>query len=164
MKARVILYTLLIFIFVTAQVTILNMFKFFGLTPNIIIILVVSIALLEGKIHGAIVGFISGLCLDAVIGRTLGFYALFGMFLGLALGNINKRFFKENILVMVISTFVSTIVYESVVVITNNLFFTRINFTETLVQYILPEAGINSVAGILIFIIIIRLIKRLPAS
>ena len=140
------------------------MFKFFGLTPNIIIILVVSIALLEGKIHGAIVGFISGLCLDAVIGRTLGFYALFGMFLGLALGNINKRFFKENILVMVISTFVSTIVYESVVVITNNLFFTRINFTETLVQYILPEAGINSVAGILIFIIIIRLIKRLPAS
>lgn len=164
MKARVILYTLLIFIFVTAQVTVLNMFKFFGLTPNIIIILVVSIALLEGKIQGAVVGFISGLCLDAVVGRSLGFYALFGMFLGLALGNINKRFFKENILVMGICTFVSSIVYESVIVITNNLFFTRINFTETLVHYIIPEACINSIAGIIIFIIIIRLMKRIPAT
>lgn len=163
MKARVILYTLLIFIFVTAQVTVLNMFKFFGITPNIIIILVVSIALLEGKIHGAAIGFISGLCLDAVVGRSLGFYALFGMFLGLSLGNINKRFFKENILVMVICTFISTIIYESVIIITTNVFFTGIDFAETFVHYIIPEACINSVVGVLIFIIIIRLIKRLPA-
>lgn len=93
MRNKVIFYIILIFSFVIVQVNFLNFISIFGVTPNIVIILIVSIALLEGRIHGAAVGFSVGLCMDAVIGVALGYQALLGMLLGFALGNINKRFF-----------------------------------------------------------------------
>jgi rod shape-determining protein MreD len=157
MRARIILYILLIFTFITSQVTIANSLKIFGVAPNLALILIVSISLLEGRTHGETVGFFTGLCLDAVIGSVLGYYALFGMLLGLALGNINKRFFKENVLVMVSCTFISSLVYESAIALSTYLFFYKIDLLETLRYYILPEACINSVLGIILFIVIIRL-------
>lgn len=157
MKARITLYVFLIFIFVTFQVTLVNSLKIFGVAPNLGLILIVSISLLEGRIHGATVGFFTGLCLDAVVGISLGYYAMFGMLLGMAIGNINKRFFKENILVMMLCTFIASLAYESATALSTYLFFYKIDFYQTLKSYILPEACINSILGIFLFIIIIRL-------
>jgi len=161
MKNRIILYIILIFTFVTAQVTLLNNIKIFGVTPNLIIILIVSISLLEGRIHGATVGFITGLCLDAVIGLSLGFQALLGMLLGLMLGNINKRFFKENIFVMTACTFISTILYESAIAFSSYIYGVAIDFLPKFENVILPESIINSVIGVLLFLVIVRVNRRL---
>jgi len=161
MRSRIILYIILIFTFVTTQVTILNSVHIFGVTPNIIIILIVSVSLLEGRIHGAVVGFFAGLCLDAVIGVTLGFQALLGMLLGLALGNINMRVFKENIFVMAICTFISTILFESSIIFVSYLYGLGMDFFLTLKTFILPEALINSVLGLLLFLVIIQINRKM---
>lgn len=163
MKNRIILYVILIFTFVTAQVTLLNSIKIFGVTPNLIIILIVSISLLEGRIHGSTVGFFTGLCLDAVIGLSLGFQALIGMLLGLLLGNVNKRFFKENIFVMAVCTFVSTILYESSIAFSSYIYGVEIDFLPKFENIILPEAIINSIIGILLFSVIVRVNRRILA-
>lgn len=164
MRGKVILYILLIFIFVTTQVTILNFVNIFGITPNLIVILIVSISLLEGRIHGAVVGFFAGLCMDAVIGVALGYHALIGMLLGLLLGNINKRFFKENIFVMLICTFISTILFEVSLVLVSNVLGLKISLMETLKVVIVPEGLMNSVVGAVLFFIIIRINRRLSDS
>jgi rod shape-determining protein MreD len=161
MRNRIVLYIILIFTFVTAQVTLLNSIKIFGVTPNLIVILIVSISLLEGRIHGATVGFFAGLCLDAVIGLSLGFQALIGMLLGLLLGNINKRFFKENIFVMAICTFISSILYESSIAFSSYIYGVEVDFLPKFQNVILPEAIINSVIGILLFWLIVRINRRL---
>lgn len=160
MRGRIVLYIVLIFIFVTTQVTFLNFIEIFGVRPNLIIILIVSIALLEGRNHGGTVGFFAGLCLDAVIGVALGYHALIGMLLGIALGNINKRFFKENILVMLICTFFSTILFESAVILVSYVLGLGMNYIESLKDIILPEAVINSVLGIMIFFLIVRINRK----
>ncbi len=160
MRNKIVLYVILIFIFVTTQVTFLNFISVFGVKPNLAIILIVCISLLEGRTHGAIVGFFTGLCLDAIVGIALGFNALLGMLLGLLLGNINKRFFKENILVMAICTFLSTLLYESAVVFTNYFFNQEANYYSILTEIILPEALFNSILGCAIFILIILVGKR----
>lgn len=161
MRNRIVLYIILIFTFVTAQVTLLNGIKIFGVTPNLIVILIVSISLLEGRIHGATVGFFAGLCLDAVIGLSLGFQALIGMLLGLLLGNINKRFFKENIFVMAICTFISSILYESSIAFSSYIYGVEVDFLPKFQNVILPEAIINSVIGILLFLLIVKINRRL---
>lgn len=163
MRSKIILYIILIFAFVTTQVTFLNHINIFGVTPNIVIILIVSISLLEGRIHGSAVGFFTGLCLDAVIGIALGFQALLGMLLGLALGNINKRFFKENIFVMAICAFISTILYESAITFASNLYGLEINILITLKTIILPEAIINSILGLILFFIIVQIDRKINA-
>jgi len=161
MRSRIILYIILIFTFVTTQVTLLNFVKIFGVTPNIVIILIVSISLLEGRIHGATVGFFTGLCLDAVVGIALGFQALLGMLLGLALGNINKRFFKENIFVMATCTFISTILFESTITFAYYLYGIEMEFFITLKTIILPEALINSVLGLVLFLVIVQVNRKI---
>jgi rod shape-determining protein MreD len=161
MRNKIILYVILIFTFVTTQVTFINSASIFGVTPNIVIILIVSISLLEGRIDGAAVGFSIGLCVDAVIGIALGINALIGMLLGLLLGNINKRFFKENILVMVICTFVSTILYEAATVAAYFLVGLKVNFLATLQNVVLPEALFNSILGIAIFYLIIFINRKM---
>lgn len=161
MRSKIILYTILIFTFITTQVTILNFITVFGITPNIIIILIVSISLLEGRIDGGVLGFSAGLCLDAVTGITLGFNALLGMLLGLGLGNINKRFFKENVFLMTFCTFISTILYESAVTLSSFMFSLKVDFFSTFKTVILPEAIVNSVLGGVIFFIIVRINKRI---
>lgn len=160
MRNRVILYAILIFVFVTAQVTFLNSLTIFGVSPNLVIILIVSVSLLEGKIDGAVVGFSAGLCLDAVIGIALGYHALVGMLLGIALGNINKRLFKENVFVMAFCTFVSTYVFESAIIFISFLLGLKIEYYKTLKTVILPESLVNCVLGIFIFVIVIILNRK----
>ncbi len=160
MRNKVIFYIILIFTFVSVQVTFLNFISIFGVIPNIVIILIVSIALLEDRIHGAAVGFSVGLCMDAVIGITLGFQALLGMLLGFALGNINKRFFKENLLVMVICTFISTFLYESAIIFGSYFYGIHLDFLSTIQNIIFPEAILNSALGLVLFFIIVQINKR----
>ncbi|HEX2927827.1 MAG TPA: rod shape-determining protein MreD [Ruminiclostridium sp.] len=164
MRNKVILYAILIFIFVTAQVTFLNSFTIFGVAPNLVIILIVSVSLLEGKIDGAVVGFSAGLCLDAVIGIALGYHALVGMLLGLALGNINKRLFKENIFVMALCTFLSTYFFECGTILISYILGLKIEFYETLKTVIFPESVFNCLLGIFIFVIIILLNRKFVES
>jgi len=163
MRARVILYAILIFIFVTVQVTFLNFIDIFGVKPNLIIILIVSISLLEGRKYGSAVGFFAGLCLDSVAGIALGYQTLIGMLLGILLGNINKRFFKENILVMLICTFISTILYESAIVLMSHTVGLRINYIEMFKSIVLPEAAINSFVGVFIFFLLVVIHRRLSS-
>lgn len=161
MRGRIILYTILIFILVTTQVTFLNFIEIFGVRPNLIIILIVSIALLDGRNAGAAVGFFAGLCLDAVVGVALGYQALIGMLLGILLGNINKRFFKENIFVMVICTFISTVLYESAVIVASYSLGLQINYVETVKGVILPEAIMNCIFGVILFFLLVRINRKL---
>ncbi len=163
MRGRIILYTILIFILVTTQVTFLNFIEIFGVRPNLIIILIVSIALLEGRNHGAAVGFFAGLCMDAVVGVALGYQALIGMLLGVLLGNINKRFFKENMIVMIICTFISTFLYESAVIGITYTLGLKINYIETINSVILPEAALNCIVGVVIFFLITRINRKLSS-
>ncbi|MHB8062930.1 MAG: rod shape-determining protein MreD, partial [Ruminiclostridium sp.] len=128
---------------------------------NLVIILIVSISLLEGRIHGALVGFFTGLCLDAVISVALGFQALLGMLLGLLLGNINKRFFKENIFVMATCTFISTILFESASTFAYYLYGIKIDFLVSLKTVILPEALVNSALGLILFWVIVQVNRKL---
>ncbi|HEY5586564.1 MAG TPA: rod shape-determining protein MreD [Ruminiclostridium sp.] len=164
MRSRIMLYSILIFTFVTTQVTLLNFISIFGVAPNLVIILIVSVSLLEGSVYGSTVGFFIGLCLDAVIGIALGYHALIGMLLGWSLGNINKRLFKENIFVMAICTFISTILFESAIIFASYLYRFEIDFFLTLKNIILPEALINSVLGMGVFWVIIQINRKLISS
>ena len=74
-------------------------------------------------------GLFSGFCIDMQFGPVLGFYALLGMYTGIAAGSLSRRIYRENVLVVVFFTFVYSIAYESVVFIINNIMSGDIGFT-----------------------------------
>jgi len=163
MKVKILVYALCILLIVVLQSTLLHYIKIYNVKPNLLIIFIVAVALLRGNIEGAVVGFFSGLLQDMLFGEIIGFYALLGMYLGLIVGSVYRRLYRENVLLVVFFTFVSTVVYEGLVYFLN-LFKAIIDGQADILfavrDVILPEAVYNSVVSIFVYILVIKLHLR----
>ena len=105
---------LLIWLSYLLQINFLNEFEFFGVKPNIAIVVTTGIALLSGKIPGMLVGTAYGLIYDINFGKSIGLYILLYGLLGFILGRYSNGFSKENKLAVVYMVALSTIVTELV--------------------------------------------------
>jgi len=157
MKYKVIIYVICILAFLVLQSTFAMSIELFGVRPNLLIVFIISVALLRGRVEGAYVGFFTGLGQDIFTGKILGFYALLGLYLGLLIGSINKRLYRENFLVIIFFTFISSILYETIVFIFGVYLFTKDSYFKALGEVILPEAAYNVIASIFIYILVIKL-------
>lgn len=157
MRVKIVAYTVLIFIIALIQSTVLENLKIYNVKPNLLMILIVVAALLSNNVEGAVIGFFCGLTQDMASGRVIGFYALLGLYLGIGIGSLNKRLYKENVLVVVFITFISTIVYEFFVYFLNSFFKGSIEFIYPFRYVIFPEAVYNSIISIIIFIAVVKI-------
>ena len=80
------------------QTTIFQTLKLAGISPNIMLILVVSIGFMRGRTEGLLVGFFSGLLLDILYGGYLGIFALVYMLIGYINGYFNHMFFADEVI------------------------------------------------------------------
>lgn len=160
MKLKILFYSFYIFIFLLLQTTLLDYAAIYSVTPNILIVFVIVTALIRGNAEGGAVGFFAGLAVDMLFGSVLGFYALLGFYLGIAAGSINRRLFRENLLVVLFFTFVYSVVYETVVYILNTIMSGNIELLNPLTRVILPEAVYNSAVAVLIYALLIRADRR----
>lgn len=150
----------LIFIFILTffilQSTLVNYIKVYDAKPNILVILMVSLAFLEGNPSGFYIGIITGLMQDLYFGKFIGYYTLIGLYLGLIVGMLKRSFFKDSYLIVLIVIFLSTICYESCIYITSVLIYSQHIFLSYAFRKILIEAIYNSLLSILIYPIFIR--------
>lgn len=167
MKIRILTYAVCIFFIILLQSTVLDYIEIYNVKPNLIIIFVVSVALLRGNVEGAVIGFTSGLMQDMLSGKVLGFYSLLGLYLGLIIGSVNKRLYRENLFVILFFTFMSTAFYEFTVFILGSVLpsllgpvRTQVEFIYPLRNVILPEAIYNSIVSIFIYIFVIKMNDR----
>ena len=86
MKQKLVFYTFFIIIFLLLQTTLLGYARVYDVAPNLLVVLVIVAAFMRGSVEGAAVGFFAGFAMDLMFGRTLGFYALLGIYLGVAAG------------------------------------------------------------------------------
>ncbi|OLE35237.1 MAG: hypothetical protein AUG48_11220 [Actinobacteria bacterium 13_1_20CM_3_68_9] len=61
---------------IVLQISFFSYLSFFGTTPNVIPLVVVSLGLLGGGMVGAVCGFTGGLLLDSALLQTLGVSSL----------------------------------------------------------------------------------------
>ena len=172
MKGKYVILVLCIFFIAVIQSTVLDYVKIYNVKPNLLVIFIISYALLNGNMAGAAVGFVAGMCQDIIAGKMLGFYSLLGMYLGLIVGSLNRRLYRENVLVAVFFTLVSTFAYESAVYLAyewgayflNELPKNRIDVLFALRNIILPEAAYNSLVSIFLYALVIKLNRKFENS
>lgn len=160
MKLKIFVYTVSLILLLVLQSTLLGYVEIYNVKPNLLVIYIVCVALLRGNIEGAAVGFFAGLMQDMAFGKLLGFYCLLGFYLGLTVGSVNRRLYRENYLVVVFFTFVATILYEAAVHILSNIMTSGLDILMPLTFKILPEAAYNSVVSILIFTLVIKVNRK----
>lgn len=108
----VILLLLVVFIAYIVQLNILNTNLFFGVKPNLILILVVVVSLWYGIYAGTIFGMINGLFLDLMFSSEVGKYLVIYTLVALIVGFFNQNFRKENKMSLVYVVIYSTAIFE----------------------------------------------------
>ncbi|MCR4959879.1 MAG: rod shape-determining protein MreD [Lachnospiraceae bacterium] len=160
MKRFIVTVLLLITLFVF-QGTVFASLNFANTSPNLLIILIVSLSLMRGEKTGVILGFFAGILMDVFMGTTIGLYALIFMYLGYANGSFHRVFFPEDIKLPMIMIVVSDIFYGFLVYILLFLLRGRTDFSFYFSNVILPEAIYTIVITILLYPLILWINKLL---
>jgi rod shape-determining protein MreD len=126
-------------------------------TPDLILIMVVSVGLLRGPDKGLFFGIISGLFLDLLSGHVIGVQALSKMVLGFCSGLMEKNIFKDNVLVPAMTVFGATLVFESFNILLYMAFHANYNFLSTFLSTILPLAFYNALFAPVIYFLVLKM-------
>ena len=96
MKSKIVLFLTIVFTFLL-QCTVMDFISIGSITPNLILILCVSMGLMRGRKSGLWVGFFSGLLIDMFYGSVFGFYALIYMYVGFISGYAHRIYYDNDI-------------------------------------------------------------------
>jgi rod shape-determining protein MreD len=89
-----------------------------GVTPDLMLVVVVMTALRQGAYRGMILGLVAGLVEDIATGRLIGMHALGLMFAGLAAGFLRRRLYPDPWFIPMIAVLLGIVLQELVVVTT----------------------------------------------
>ncbi len=136
---RFIVYFLEIIILFTIQTTIFQYGELAGAIPNLMMILVVSTAYMEGRKTGMLVGFFVGLLSDILFASVIGLYALIYMVIGYLVGYAYKFYSNDDFTLPLIFTGVGTFLFRFIYYVFEFLLRNKLNFVYYLRKFILAE-------------------------
>ena len=163
MKRKLITFAM-IFVLFLIQTTVWNLFPLGNVTPNLLLMLTVSLSLMRGQHTGLWVGFVSGLIIDLLYGNMIGFNALTYMCLGYINGRFYNVFFDEDIKVPMVMVAVSGFVYNLSFYLIQFLFRQRYELSVYMINIILPEILYTVLCTLILYKPIHMINKKLVAS
>lgn len=108
-------------------------------TPNLLLVLTFVTAFIAGSKDGLLVGFFSGLLVDAFSGGSIGFYAMIYMVIGYANGFAGKYFYRDFITAPLLLSVLSDLAFGIMVYTFGFLLKGRLAFMDYFVHIIFPE-------------------------
>ena len=138
MKSKLVLFFTIIASFLL-QCTVLHMFSIGSITPNLMLILCVSMGLMRGRKSGLWTGFFSGLLIDMFYGSIFGFYALIYMYTGFISGYAHRICYDDDVKVPMMLAAGTDLIYNLAVYGLQFLLRGRMGLGTYLYRIILPE-------------------------
>lgn len=158
---RVFVYLIEIIICFVLQSAMFHYVEMADVMPNLLLILVVSIAYMNGRMQGMLVGFFSGLLLDIMFGRVVGLYALLYVLIGYLLGFTNRFFTDDDYTLPIILIGISDFFYGFFYYIFEFLLRGQLNFPYYLRRIIFPEMIYTVAVSILLYKLLHMINKRI---
>lgn len=133
------------------QTSVFQYFKLAGITPNILLILVVSFALMRGRKEGLIIGFFCGLLIDIFYGDYIGVYAFIYMCLGYFNGYFNRMFYVDDIVLPLAMVTGNGLLYNFFIYVIFFLLKNKLDFWYYAKSIIIPEVVYTTLITIIIY-------------
>lgn len=150
MKSKIVMAITIILCFLV-QSTILTKIAVGAVTPNLMLVLCVSMGLMRGRKSGLWTGFFSGLLIDLFYGSLFGFNALLYMYIGFISGYAHRIYYDDNIRVPIFLTAGCDFVYSIAVYGLQFLLRGRLGLGIYLYRIILPEIVYTVIICILVY-------------
>lgn len=111
---RPLVWGLVLVFFLVLQATALPLVAIGGVRPDLMLIATISAGLLLGREHGVGVGFFAGLLQDLASGNIFGLSVLAKTTAGYLAGLMERKVFKENILLPLMAVMLGTVLHSAV--------------------------------------------------
>ena len=122
-----------------------------GVTPNFLLLVVVTLAMVEGSTPGAVAGFVAGLVFDLLGSGPIGPGALVftgvGYFAGTLANNIFARSWLMPVSVVFVASLLAELVYGGLLAIIG----VETQFLGIVFRIVLPGAIYNTVLAVLVY-------------
>ena len=142
------------------QVSIVPYMSIFGVVPNLLFLVVVALALVEGPEAGCIAGFVAGLLFDLLGSSVVGPYALVFSVVGYSAGLLQANMFAEGWLMPVSVVFVAGLGAELAHGLILVILDVGVPFWTALVRIMLPGALYNTALAVLVFPLLARVLRQ----
>lgn len=142
---------LIIIINFILQTTIVPYFGILGIVPNTSLIIVVIIAILNGKRVGAISGLIIGLLQDVMFTMPIGINPFIYFFAGHFIGMTENKLSRESILLPISMTILSTIGYHIFYYLFTFFLGYEISIVKIMKDIVIVETIYNTLLSIVLF-------------
>lgn len=109
---RYLTLTILFLVSLILQSTVFSYLTIAGVKPDLILIIVIFFAILHGPKEGTLAGIIGGLLQDLAFGQNLGMNVLTKVVIGYLCGLLERKVYKENLLIPMIIIFIGTFLNE----------------------------------------------------
>ena len=96
------------------QTTVFARLKLFGVAPDLVVVLVICFALLEGPTSGAVVGFSSGLLKDLLLSAPKGLTGLSYLIVGYVVGSVHPYVESTSVFVPITGVFFGSVAATSI--------------------------------------------------
>ena len=143
------------------QTAVAPLFSPFGLTPDLMLLMVIAIGLLKGPVMGMGFGLVGGLLFDCQAGGIIGVHALADMLIGFACGLMEKTIFKDNLFIPLLAAWFSTLVQEILIGLILLAFRWRVLLLYTLWRYTIPLMFYHALLAPAVYYLIYRVERRL---
>ena len=131
-----------------------------GVVPNLLLLVVVTLALVEGPQAGASAGFAAGLVYDLLGSGPIGPAALVLVVIGHLAGLVHSNMFAEGwrlpVTVVFLASLVAELAYAGVLAVLG----TGSPFWSSFTNVILPAAVYNGTLALLIYPVLARFLRR----
>ncbi|HEX2953343.1 MAG TPA: rod shape-determining protein MreD [Bacillota bacterium] len=145
----------------TIQTAIAPILSPFGLIPDLILLLVISIALLKGPVVGMGIGLVGGLLTDCLAGGIIGVHAMAKMVIGLSCGLMEKTIFKDNFLVPSVTVWIGTLVHDLIIGLIYSSFGWETMLFNHLWRYTFPLMFYHAILAPFIYYLVFFTERRL---
>ena len=110
------------------------------LLRDLFLVVVIVVTLLRGFYNGALFCIILGMTHDIISARFIGVHTLLCLLISLLVGLIHRRVYKENLFVLLVLTFSSTVIYE-IRITSYNVCYTKLLRINNKINYSMNALG-----------------------
>ncbi len=161
---RVLVSIVMVVLCFLLQTSVFDTVRLAGITPNILIVLICSTAVMRGQKAGMLTGFFSGLLLDIFFGKYLGAFAFLYMIFGFVDGFFHRLYYSDDNVLPLILIGCNDLVYGLIMYIVTGLLHRHLHFLFYLRSVILPELVYTVAVGIVLYRVLLRIDDRLSRT
>ncbi|TLM77867.1 MAG: rod shape-determining protein MreD [Actinobacteria bacterium] len=133
-----------------------------GVVPNLLLLVVITLAFMEGSQAGMVAGFSAGLLLDLLGTGPVGAWALVLAVTGYVTGLVAANLFAEGWLLPVTVAAVACLLAEGAYAFELTMFGEGANLAGALLTKVLPGAVYNAALALLVYPWLARAMRREP--